>query len=62
MHQTAPAKLREIFGADTALYITVTKFGTTYTVLNSETLWTIRALALKVCLLAESGLRAFGKQ
>ena len=38
MHQTAPAKLREIFGADAALYITVTKFGSTYTVLNSETL------------------------
>ena len=38
MHQTAPAKLREIFGADAALYITVTKFGSTYTVLNSQTL------------------------
>ena len=38
MHQTAPAKLHEIFGADAALYITVTKFGSTYTVLNSETL------------------------
>ena len=38
MHQTAPEKLREIFGADAALYITVTKFGSTYTVLNSETL------------------------
>ena len=38
MHQTAPVKLREIFGADAALYITVTKFGSTYTVVNSETL------------------------
>lgn len=38
IHQTAPEKLREIFGADAALYITVTKFGSTYTVLNSETL------------------------
>lgn len=38
MHQTAPAKLREIFGADAALYITVTKFGVSYSVVNSETM------------------------
>ena len=38
MHQTAPEKLRQIFGADAALYITVTKFGSTYVVVNSETL------------------------
>jgi hypothetical protein len=38
MHQTAPDKLREIFGADAALYITVTKFGVSYTVVNSETM------------------------
>jgi len=38
MHQTAPEKLRQIFGADSALYITVTKFGSTYVVVNSETL------------------------
>ncbi len=38
MHQTPPAKLREIFGADSALYITVTKFGVSYTVVNSETM------------------------
>ena len=31
-------KLRQIFGADAALYITVTKFGVTYTVVNSETM------------------------
>ena len=37
MHATAPAKLRLIFGADSALYITVTKFGVSYTVVNSET-------------------------
>lgn len=37
MHATAPAKLREIFGADAAMYITVTKFGVSYTVVNSET-------------------------
>ena len=38
MHATSPAKLREIFGADAALYITVTKFGVSYTVVNSETM------------------------
>lgn len=38
MQQTSPEKLRQIFGADAALYITVTKFGATYTVVNSETL------------------------
>jgi len=37
MHATAPDKLRQIFGADSALYITVTKFGVSYTVVNSET-------------------------
>ncbi|MFM6990820.1 MAG: DUF799 domain-containing protein [Rhodoferax sp.] len=35
MHATPAAKLREIFGADAAMYITVTKFGATYTVVNS---------------------------
>jgi len=38
MHATSPDKLREIFGADAALYITVTKFGVSYTVVNSETM------------------------
>ena len=38
MHQTSAGKLREIFGADAAFYITVNKFGTSYTVINSETL------------------------
>ena len=37
MHATPPAKLRQIFGADAAMYITVTKFGVTYTVINSVT-------------------------
>ncbi|MEI7516647.1 MAG: GNA1162 family protein [Betaproteobacteria bacterium] len=37
MHATSPDKLRQIFGADAALYITVTKFGVSYTVVNSET-------------------------
>ena len=30
--------MRQIFGADAAIYITVTKFGVTYTVVNSETM------------------------
>jgi hypothetical protein len=38
MHATSPDKLREIFGADAVLYITVTKFGVSYTVVNSETM------------------------
>jgi hypothetical protein len=43
MHATSMEKLREIFGADAALYITVTKFGPVYTVLNSETLVAVQA-------------------
>ena len=31
-----PAKLREIFGADAVLYITVTEYGASYRVLNSD--------------------------
>jgi hypothetical protein len=38
MHATSPEKLREIFGADAALYITMTKFGVSYAVVNSETM------------------------
>ena len=38
MHATSPDKLRQILGADAALYITVTKFGVSYTVVNSETM------------------------
>lgn len=34
----APEKLREIFGADAALYITVDKYGTSYNVLSSVTM------------------------
>nr|WP_308429686.1 DUF799 domain-containing protein [Jeongeupia chitinilytica] len=37
IHGVAPAKLREIFGADAALYVTVTKYGTSYVVLDSVT-------------------------
>lgn len=35
MHQVPIAKLREIFGADAALYVTVKNYGANYTVLNS---------------------------
>ncbi len=37
IHQVPIARLREIFGADAALYITVKKYGSTYAVLVSET-------------------------
>lgn len=35
MHAVAPAKLQEIFGADAGLYITITRYGASYTVLDS---------------------------
>ncbi|MGE5452079.1 MAG: DUF799 domain-containing protein [Acidobacteriota bacterium] len=35
MHEVAPAKLQEIFGADAALYIDISKYGVTYTILDS---------------------------
>jgi len=37
MHNVSPAKLREIFAADSAMYIDITHFGTTYQVLDSVT-------------------------
>lgn len=43
MHATSLEKLNQIFGADSALYLTITKFGPTYTVVNSETLVAIDA-------------------
>jgi hypothetical protein len=36
MHATSMAKLREIFGADAALYITISKYGTVYSVISSD--------------------------
>jgi len=36
IHQINPAKLHEIFGADAAMYITITKYGTSYRVIASE--------------------------
>ncbi len=35
IHAVAPAKLHEIFGADAGLYVTISRYGSTYTVLNS---------------------------
>jgi hypothetical protein len=35
IHAVSPAKLKEIFGADAALYITIHQYGATYTVFNS---------------------------
>jgi hypothetical protein len=37
IHAVAPAKLQAIFGADAALYITITRYGSTYTVFDSAT-------------------------
>jgi hypothetical protein len=35
IHEVALPKLREIFGADAALYVTIQRYGATYTVVNS---------------------------
>jgi hypothetical protein len=43
IHQVAPAKLREIFGADAALYVTVSKYGTSYRLISSVTIVTASA-------------------
>ncbi|SDD50476.1 hypothetical protein SAMN05216345_11050 [Cupriavidus sp. YR651] len=43
IHAVAPGKLREIFGADAALYLTVSDYGTKYLVLDSVTV--VRAKA-----------------
>ncbi|PZW98221.1 hypothetical protein DFS28_104347 [Pseudomonas sp. 478] len=43
IHQAPANKLQEIFGADAALYITVTDYGTRYMIINSETVVTASA-------------------
>ncbi|KQW46344.1 MULTISPECIES: DUF799 domain-containing protein [unclassified Roseateles] len=43
VQQIPPAKLREIFGADAGLYVKVTRYGSVYKVLNSETAVTLEA-------------------
>lgn len=37
IHAVAPAKLREIFGADAALYVDIRRYGTTYAIITSDT-------------------------
>lgn len=44
MHQVPLAKLREVFGPDAVLYVTVTDWGTSYQVLASTTEVTIEAV------------------
>lgn len=43
IHEIPIAKLREIFGADAALYINVKQYGTSYVVISSETRVTAEA-------------------
>lgn len=43
IHQVNPKKLREIFGADAALYIKITQYGTKYMVVDSATVVTANA-------------------
>lgn len=43
MHEVKLQKLREIFGADSALYITVKQYGTSYAVISSESRVTAEA-------------------
>jgi hypothetical protein len=43
IHDVSPRKLREIFGADAAVYIKVTRYGTSYAVIASETRVTAQA-------------------
>lgn len=43
IHNVPLNKLKDIFGADAALYVTVTKYGATYTLLNSVVVVTANA-------------------
>ncbi|MES2878401.1 MAG: DUF799 domain-containing protein [Pseudomonadota bacterium] len=43
MHATSADKLRQIFGADAALYITINKYGTVYQVVNSTSMVSAQA-------------------
>jgi hypothetical protein len=43
MHATSVDKLRQIFGADAALYVTINKYGTVYQVINSATVVSAQA-------------------
>jgi len=46
MHQAPLEKIREIFGADAALYITVTQYGSSYQFLSSSVIVTAKARLL----------------
>jgi len=43
MHATSVEKLRQIFGADAALYVTISKYGTVYQVINSVSVVSVDA-------------------
>lgn len=43
IHAVEPAKLQSIFGADAAMYVDITKYGATYTVVNSVVVVTASA-------------------
>ena len=43
VHQVPIKKLHDIFGADSALYITIEEYGTSYVVISSETAVTVSA-------------------
>lgn len=43
MHQVAPQKLGEIFGADAALFITIEKYGATYQIISSSVIVSAKA-------------------
>ena len=43
IHSVPTTKLNEIFGADTALYVTIEDYGTSYVVISSETRVTVTA-------------------
>ncbi|PTX97758.1 GNA1162 family protein [Opitutus sp. ER46] len=44
MHQAPPAKLREVFGADAALYVTVQEYGSKYMLVVADTFVRARAV------------------
>jgi hypothetical protein len=43
MQAAPPAKLREIFGADAGLYVEISRYGSTYAIISSETVVTASA-------------------
>lgn len=43
IHDVSPQKLREIFGADAAVYIKITQYGTSYAIVASDTRVTVLA-------------------